>query len=51
MNLLFVKSAECSEVLQLMDQDFSYGVALKKVLESNEAINKENLEKELENYI
>lgn len=45
------KSKECSQVLQLMDADFSYTEALKKVLEQNPNIDKTILETELNNYI
>lgn len=47
----FLKSIECSLVLQLMDQDFSYQKALGKVLNMDKSINKEKLENELNNYI
>jgi len=46
-----VKSAACSQVLQLMDKDYSYQDALKKVLAENPAIKKADLEKELDIYI
>ncbi len=45
------KSVHASEVLQLMDQDFSYQKALKKVLNENKNIKKINLEFELDLYI
>lgn len=44
------KSAACSKVLQLMDKDYTYQEALKKVLECNK-LNKKNLEFELNLYI
>ncbi len=45
------KSAACSKVLQLMDQDYSYQKALKEVLKSDKRLNKDKLEAELDNYI
>jgi len=45
------KSKQCSEVLRLMDKDFSYCKALKKVLKSNPETNKKELENELNIYI
>jgi len=47
----WLKSKQCSEVLQLMDKDFSYCKALETVLKSNPTTNKEQLENELNNYI
>ncbi len=46
-----LKSSECSEVLQLMDQDFSYSEALQTVLKNNPTTDKVQLENELNNYI
>ena len=45
-----VKSAACSEVLELMDNDFSYSKALDQVSEQFE-VAKEELKKELEEFI
>jgi len=45
------KSKQCAKVLQLMDQDFSYQKALKKVLSENPKTKKKDLEKELSIYI
>jgi len=44
------KSKEASEVLQLMDKDYSYEKALTKVL-ANSKVDKKKLEKELNKYI
>jgi hypothetical protein len=46
-----LKSNECKQVLQLMDNDFSYQDALAKVLNKNRNIDKKELEIELNNYI
>ena len=46
-----LKSKECSEVLQMMDNDFSYCEALNTVLNSNNELSKEKLEIELDKYI
>ncbi len=45
------KSKEASKVLQLMDEDYSYIEALKKVLNDNKNIDKKKLEEELSDYI
>lgn len=45
------KSKQCAKVLRLMDKDFSYQKALKKVLSENPKTNKKQLEKELNIYI
>lgn len=45
------KSKEASAVLQLMDQDYSYEQALKKVLSKYKNVDKAKLEKELNTYI
>jgi hypothetical protein len=45
------KSKEASMVLQLMDKDYTYGDALKKVLSKYKTVNKNKLEKELNKYI
>jgi hypothetical protein len=45
------KSKEASMVLQLMDKDYTYGDALKKVLSKYKTVNKNQLEKELNKYI
>jgi len=45
------KSPECSEVLQLMDKDFTYSEALKQVLNKYKNLKKEDLEKEIDFYI
>ncbi len=44
------KTKLASEVLQLMDKDYSYGDALKMILKENK-ITKEKLEKDLDPYI
>ena len=46
-----MKTKQCKRVLQLMDQDFNYQKALKKVLKDNPGIEKTELEKELNIYI
>ncbi len=45
------KSKAASKVLQLMDKDFSYSEALKKVLSEDKRLDKKKLEKELDKYI
>lgn len=45
------KSAECKKVLRLMDEDYSYQLALQIVLAENPNRDREDLEKELEQYI
>lgn len=45
------KSDECSQVLCLMDEDYSYQEALEIVLTQNPHRDREDLEKELELYI
>lgn len=45
------KSKAAKKVLQLMDSDYSYSEALKKVLKEDKRLSKKNLEKELEKYI
>lgn len=45
------KSKSCKKVLQLMDQDYSYQSALKKVLNDDKRLSKKKLEKELSEYI
>jgi uncharacterized protein YoaH (UPF0181 family) len=45
------KSKAAKKVLQLMDKDYSYGEALKKVLKEDKRLKKKNLEKELDTYI
>ena len=45
------KSKECSAVLQLMDKDYSYSEALKKVIKDYNVKDKDKLEKELDIYI
>jgi len=45
------KSSECSKVLQLMDDDYSYLDALSWVLSQHPKIDKQALETELANYI
>lgn len=45
------KSESASKVLQLMDKDYSYSEALKKVLNEDKKISKKTLEKELDKYI
>lgn len=45
------KSKAASKVLQLMDKDYSYSEALKKVLKDDKRLSKKNLELELNKYI
>lgn len=45
------KSKACSKVLNLMDNDYSYSKALKKVLQEDKRLSKAKLEKELSIYI
>ena len=45
------KSKAASKVLQLMDKDYSYQQALKKVLKEDKRLSKKKLEKELDTYI
>jgi hypothetical protein len=45
------KSKAASKVLQLMDKDYSYTEALKKVLKEDKRLSKKNLELELNKYI
>jgi hypothetical protein len=45
------KSAAAKKVLQLMDNDYSYQKALKKVLQDDKRISKKKLEEELNYYI
>ncbi len=45
------KSNACSKVLKLMDKDYSYQKALKKVLKEDKRLSKKKLEEELNNYI
>ena len=45
------KSSQCSQVLNLMDKDFSYSDALKFVLKNNPQTHKKSLEIELNKYI
>tara|TARA_R110002167_G_scaffold281728_1_gene487036 strand:+ start:803 stop:1207 length:405 start_codon:yes stop_codon:yes gene_type:complete len=46
-----LKTPACKKVLQLMDQDFSYSKALKKVLLENNKVKKQDLETELNIFI
>jgi hypothetical protein len=46
-----MKTKSVSKVLQLMDEDYSYQEALKKVLKEDKRLNKEKLEKRLNKYI
>ncbi|MGK0413218.1 MAG: hypothetical protein ACJA1B_001420 [Polaribacter sp.] len=46
-----LKTLQCSKVLQLMDQDFSYCESLKNVLLENKDVNKKDLETELNIFI
>jgi hypothetical protein len=46
-----VKSIAASKVLQLMDNDYPYQLALKEVLKSDKRLSKKKLEKELNNFI
>ena len=50
MTIKETKTLECSQVLNLMDRDYSYQEALAIVMKSS-CISKEELEKELDNYI
>ena len=45
------KTKDTSRVLQLMDKDYSYSQALKKVLNEKAKRNKRNLERNLNKYI
>ncbi len=45
------KSKAASQVLKLMDKDYSYQEALKVALSLNSKISKKNLEKELDKYV
>jgi uncharacterized protein YoaH (UPF0181 family) len=45
------KSKAVKKVLQLMDKDYSYTEALKKVLKEDKRFKKKNLEEKLEKYI
>lgn len=45
------KSKSCRKVLQLMDKDYNYQSALKKVLNDDKRLSKKKLEKELNEYI
>ena len=45
------KSAACSKVLQLMDKDYEYGAALRKVLKEDKRLSKTKLEAELDFYV
>lgn len=46
-----MKTKSVSKVLQLMDEDYGYEEALKKVLKEDKRLNKEKLEKRLNKYI
>jgi hypothetical protein len=45
------KSTGASKVLQLLDKDFTYTQAVKKVLAEDQTINAQKLEEELNRYI
>jgi hypothetical protein len=45
------KSKMASKVLQLMDKDYSYSKALKKVLDDQRKREKKKLERQLNTYI
>lgn len=45
------KSKAVSKVLKLMDKDYSYSEALKKVLKEDKRLSKKKLETELDKYI
>ena len=45
------KTPECSKVLQLMDKDYTYEEALKKVLREDPYVSRGTLEIELNKYI
>jgi hypothetical protein len=45
------KSKAAAKVLKLMDNDYSYQKALKKVLSEDKRLSKKNLEIELNKYI
>ena len=46
-----LKTPACKKVLKLMDQDFGYSKALKKVLLENKKVKKQDLETELNIFI
>lgn len=50
-NTCLLKSKECSKVLNLMDNDYSYSEALAQTLNEDKSICKQQLEKELNKYI
>ena len=45
------KSKACSNVLKLMDKNYSYQKAVKLVLESDKRLSKKKLENEFNSYI
>lgn len=45
------KSKACSNVLKLMDNDYSYSKALKTVLDRDKRLSRTKLEKELDKYV
>ena len=45
------KSKACSKVLRLMDQDYGYEKALRKVLREDKRLSKKLLEEELDFYV
>lgn len=45
------KSRGAKKVLQLMDQDYTYGRALSKALRDDKRLSKKRLEEELNRYI
>ena len=45
------KTKQASQVLQLMDKDYSYSSALKKVLKKNKGLSRTKLEKDLNPFI
>ena len=47
----YKKTKQASEVLQLMDEDFTYPEALRKVLKKNKKLTRTKLEKDLNPFI
>ena len=45
------KSKAASKVLKMMDKDYTYAAALKKVLQEDKRLSKKNLEAELNAYV
>ena len=49
--MAYKKTKQASEVLQLMDKDYDYLTALKKVLRKNKNLTRAKLEKDLNPFI